>query len=121
VFQDKVVPPGHLSLVHCVVTMNKNMEKCLFHSVPTEMAVNRGMLPPPFKVSEGRQCVNAGIQSELQNTTRKIPHVGLLNDALTLSLQGSKEVSLHGTAANVSGPSIILFLTKKSPDLFPDG
>jgi hypothetical protein len=25
--------------------MNKNMEKRLFHSVPTEMAVDRGMLP----------------------------------------------------------------------------
>jgi hypothetical protein len=68
VFQDGVMPPGHPSLVHCVVTMNKNMEKC-------EMAVDRGILPPPFKVSEGGQCVNAGVQSKLQNTTRKIPHV----------------------------------------------
>jgi hypothetical protein len=57
-----------------VVTMNKNMEKCLFHSVPTEMALDRGTLPPPFKVSEGGQCVNAGVQRKLQNT-RKIPHV----------------------------------------------
>jgi hypothetical protein len=65
VFQDGVMPPGHPSLVHCAVTMNKNMEKRLFHSVPTEMAVDRGTLPPPFKVSEGRQCVNAGVQSKL--------------------------------------------------------
>jgi hypothetical protein len=75
VFQDGVMPPGHPSLVHCVVTMNKNMEKRLFYSVPTEMAVDRGMLPPPFKVSEGGQCVNAGVQSQLQKTTRKILHV----------------------------------------------
>jgi hypothetical protein len=53
VSQDRVMPPGHLSVVHCVVTINKNMEKRLFHCVPTKMAVDRGMLPPPFKVSEG--------------------------------------------------------------------
>jgi len=58
-----------------VVTMNKNMEKRLFHTVSAEMAVDRGTLPPPCKVSEGGQCVNAGVQSKLQNTTRKIPHV----------------------------------------------
>jgi hypothetical protein len=75
VFKDRVMPPGHPSLVHCVVTMNKNIEKHLFHSVFTEMAVDRGTLPPLFKVSEGGQCVNAGIQSKLQNTTRKILHV----------------------------------------------
>jgi hypothetical protein len=45
VFQDGVMPPGHPSLLRCVVTMNKNMEKHLFHSDPTEMAVDRGMLP----------------------------------------------------------------------------
>jgi hypothetical protein len=39
------------------------------------MAVDRGTLLPPFKVSEGGQCVNAGVQSKLQNTTRKIPHI----------------------------------------------
>jgi hypothetical protein len=111
VFQDGVIPPGHPSLVHCVVTMNKNMEKCLFHSVPTEMAVDRGTLAPPIKVSEGWQFVNAGIQSELQNTTWKIPHIGLPGDALTLSLQ-ENEVSLHGLTADASGPCIIL-LTKK--------
>jgi hypothetical protein len=55
--------------------MNKNMEKHLFHSVPTEMTVDRGTLPPPFKVSEGGQCMNAGVQSKLQNTMRKVPHV----------------------------------------------
>jgi hypothetical protein len=49
--------------------MNENMEQRLFHSVPTEMEVDRDILSPPFKVSEGGQCVNAGIQ----NTTRKIP------------------------------------------------
>jgi hypothetical protein len=74
VFQDGFILTGHPSLVHHVVTMNKNMEKRLFHSVPTEMAVDRGMLPPPFKVSEGGQCVDAGVQNKLQNTTRKIPH-----------------------------------------------
>jgi hypothetical protein len=89
------MPPGHPSLVHCVITMNKNMEKRLFHSVPKEMAVDSSMLPSPFKVTEGGQCVNAGIQSKLQNTTRKIPHVGLPSDALTLSLQESKGVTLH--------------------------
>jgi hypothetical protein len=57
------------------MSMNKKMEKSLFHSVPTEMAVERGKLPPPFQVSEGGQCVNAGVQSKLQNTTRKIPHL----------------------------------------------
>jgi hypothetical protein len=55
--------------------MNKKMEKHLFHSVPTEMALDRGTLPPPLKVSEGGQCVNAGIQRKLQNTMMKIPHV----------------------------------------------
>jgi hypothetical protein len=74
-FKTEVMPPGHLFLVHCVVAMNKNMEKCLFHSVPTEIAVDRGTLPPPFKVSERGQCVNAGVQSKLQNTTKKIPYV----------------------------------------------
>jgi hypothetical protein len=101
--------------------MNKTMEKRLFHSVPTEMAVDRGTLPPPFEVSEGGQCVNAGIQSKLQNTTRKIPHVCLPSDALTFSLQQSKEVTLHGIAVDASGPCIILLLTKNSPDLLPDG
>jgi hypothetical protein len=62
VFKDGVMPPGYPSLVHCVIMMNKNMEKCLFHSVPTEMAVDRGTLAPPFKVSEGGQCVNPGIK-----------------------------------------------------------
>jgi hypothetical protein len=80
--------------VHCVVPMNMNMEKHLFHSVPTEMALDRGTLPPLFKVGEGGECVNAGIQSILQNTTMKILHVQLPSDALTLSLQESKEVSL---------------------------
>jgi hypothetical protein len=56
------MPPGDLSLVQCVVTMNKNMEKRLFHSVPTNIAIDRGTLPLPFKVSEGGQCVNAGVQ-----------------------------------------------------------
>jgi hypothetical protein len=51
------------------------MEKRLFHSVPTEIAVDRGRLSPPFQVSKGGQCVSAGIQSKLQNTMRKIPHV----------------------------------------------
>jgi hypothetical protein len=84
------MPPGHPSLVRCVVTMNKNMEKHLFHSVPTEMAVDRGTLPPPPKVSEGGQCVNAGLHRNFQNTMKKIPHLGLPSDALTLSLQESK-------------------------------
>jgi hypothetical protein len=115
------MPPGHPSLVHCAITMNKNMEKHLFHSVPKEMAVDRGTLPPPFKVSEGGRCVNADNQSKLQNTTRKIPHVGLPSDALTLSLQESKEVSLHGIAADASGPCIILFLTKNRVSLCWNG
>jgi hypothetical protein len=51
--------------------MKKNMEKNLFHSVLTEMAVDRGTLSPPFKSSEGGQCVTAGVQSELQNTTKR--------------------------------------------------
>jgi hypothetical protein len=109
------------SLVHCVVTMKKNMEKRPFYSVPTELAVDRGTLPLPFKVIEGGQCVNAGVQSKLQNTTRKIQHVGLPNDALTLSLRESKEVSMHGIAVDPSGPCIILFFTKNSSDLLPDG
>jgi hypothetical protein len=113
------MPPGHPSLVHCVVTMNKNMEKRLFHSVPTEMAIDRGTLPPPFKVSEGGQCVNTGVQSKLQNTTRKIPRVLLPSDALTLILQQIK--ALHCIAADASGPYIILLFTKNSPDLLPDG
>jgi hypothetical protein len=78
------------------------------------------MLPPPFKVSEGGQCVNAGVQSKLHNNTRKIPHVRLPSDALTLSLQQSKEVSLHGIAADATGPCIILLLTKNFPDHLPD-
>jgi hypothetical protein len=65
------VPPDHLSLDYYVFTMNKNIEQRLFHSVSKEMAVDRGTLPSPFKASEGGQCVNAGIQSELQNTTEK--------------------------------------------------
>jgi hypothetical protein len=72
--------------------MNKNMEKRLFHSVPTEIAVDRSTLPLPFKVSEGGQCVNAGIQSKLQNTTRKIPHVGLPSDALTSACKRAKRL-----------------------------
>jgi hypothetical protein len=96
-----------------VVTINKNMEKHLFHSVPTEMAVDRGTLPPPLKVSEGGQCVNIGIQSELQNTTRKIPHVQLPSDALNLSLQESKEVSLHGIATD----SLFVFFVPRHSDL----
>jgi hypothetical protein len=83
------------------------------------MAVDRGTLPAPVKVSEGWQCVNAGIQSKLQNTTRKFPHVGLLSDALTLSLQESKEVSLHGIAADASAPCVVILLKKNSPDLLP--
>jgi hypothetical protein len=101
--------------------MNKNMEKHLFHSVPTEMAVDRGSLPPPFEVGEGGQCVNAGIQRKLQNTTRKIPYEQIPSDVLTLSLQESKEVSMHGIVTDVSGPCIILFFMTKSPDLLPDG
>jgi hypothetical protein len=110
------MPPGHLTLVHCVVTMNKNMEKRLFYSIPTEMAVDKGTVPPPFKVSKGGQCVNADIQRKLQ----KIPHVGLPRDALALSLQESKEVSLHGITADTSIPYIILFLMKNSPGLMAD-
>jgi hypothetical protein len=93
--------------------MNKNMDKPLFLSVTTEMAFDRGMLPLPFGVSVVGECVNAGIQSKLQNTPRKIPLVRLPSNALTLSLQVSKEVSLHVIAADASGPCIILFLTKK--------
>jgi hypothetical protein len=55
--------------------MNKNMVKRLVHNVPTEMAVDIGTLSPSFKVSEGGQCVNAGVQIKLQNRTSKIPHV----------------------------------------------
>jgi hypothetical protein len=65
-------------------------------------------------VSEDGQCVNAGIQRKLQNTTRKIPHVGLPSYALTLSLQQYKEVSLHGIAVDARSPCIIFFL-KKNP------
>jgi hypothetical protein len=72
-------------------------------------------------VSEGGQCVNAGIQRKPQNTKRKIPHVGLPSDALTLSLRQCKEVSLHGIAVDASSPCIILFLMKNSSYLLPDG
>jgi hypothetical protein len=33
------------------------------------------VFPQRWQVSEGGQCVNAGVQSKLQNATRKIPHV----------------------------------------------
>jgi hypothetical protein len=81
------VPPGQPSLVQCVFTMNQNMEQRLFHHVPTELANDQSMLPPPSEVSEDGQRVNAAIHRKFQDTTRKVPHVGLSFDAFILSLQ----------------------------------
>jgi hypothetical protein len=67
--------------------MHQNMEQRLLHHVPTELAIDRSTLPPPFKVSEGGQRVYAAIDSKFQDTTKKVPHVGLPCDAFILSLQ----------------------------------
>jgi hypothetical protein len=81
------VPPGQPSLVQCVFTMDQNMEQHPLHHVSTELAIDQSMLPPPSKVSEGGQRVYAAIHSKFQDTTRKVPHVGLPCDAFILSLQ----------------------------------
>jgi hypothetical protein len=63
------------------------MEQHLLHHVPTELAIDPSTLPPPSEVSEGGQRVYAAIHSKFQDTTRKVPHVGLSCDAFILSLQ----------------------------------
>jgi hypothetical protein len=63
------------------------MEQHLLHHVPTELAIDRSMLPPPSEVSEGGQHIYAAIHSKFQVTTRKVPHVGLPCDGFILSLQ----------------------------------
>jgi hypothetical protein len=60
------------------------MEQHLIHHVPTELVIDRSMLPPPSEVSEGGQ---RAIHSKFLDTTRKVPHVGLPCDAFILSLQ----------------------------------
>jgi hypothetical protein len=42
------------------------------------------------------------MQSNLQNITRKVSHIGFLCDALALSLQQCKEVALHSIPADAS-------------------
>jgi hypothetical protein len=87
VIQDRIVPPGHPFLVQCVFTMDQNMKQRLLHHVPTELEIHPSTLPPPSEVSEGRQRVYAAIHKKFQNTTRKVPQVGLPCDAFILSLQ----------------------------------
>jgi glyceraldehyde-3-phosphate dehydrogenase/erythrose-4-phosphate dehydrogenase len=70
-----------------VFTMDENIEQRLFHDVPTELAIDRSMIPLPSEVSEGVQHVYAAIHSKFQGTTRKVPHVPLPCDAFILSLQ----------------------------------
>jgi hypothetical protein len=67
--------------------MDQNMEQRLLHHVLTELAIDQSTLPPPSEVSEGGQRVYAAIYSKFQDTTRKVPHVGLPCDAFTLRLQ----------------------------------
>jgi hypothetical protein len=67
--------------------MDENMEQRLLHHAPTELAIDRSMLAPPSKVSEGGQHVYAAIHSKFQDSTRKIPHVDFSCDAFILSLQ----------------------------------
>jgi hypothetical protein len=87
VIQDGIVPPDQPSLVQCVFTMGQNMEQRLLHHVPTELVIDRSMPFPPSEVSEGGQRVYAAIHSKFQDTTGKVPHVGLPSDAFILSLQ----------------------------------
>jgi hypothetical protein len=68
-------------------TMDQNMEQHLLHHVPTELAIDQIMLPPPSEVSEGGQRVYAAIRSKFQDTTRKVPYVQLPCDAFILNLQ----------------------------------
>jgi hypothetical protein len=87
VIQDGIVPPGQPSLVQCVFTMDQSMKQHLLHHVPTELEIDRSMLPSPSEVSEGGQHVYAAIHSKFQDSTRKVPHVGLPCDAFIISLQ----------------------------------
>jgi hypothetical protein len=87
VIQDGIVPLGQPSLVQYVFTMDQNVEQRLLHHVPTELAIDRSTLSLPFEVSEGGQRVYAAIHSKFQDTTRKVPHVGLPCDAFILSLR----------------------------------
>jgi hypothetical protein len=82
VIQDGIMPPGQPSLVQCVFKMDQNMEQR-----PTELAIDQSTLPLPSEVSEGGQHVYAVIHSKFQDTTKKVPHVGLPCDAFILSLQ----------------------------------
>jgi hypothetical protein len=81
------VPPGQPSLVQYVFIMDENMEQRLLHHVSTELASDRSMLPPPSEVNNCGLRVYAAIQSKFQDTTKKVPHVGLPCDAFILSLQ----------------------------------
>jgi hypothetical protein len=87
VIQNGIMPSGQPFLVQCVFTMDQNIEQRLLHHVPTELAIDRSTLPPPSKVTGGGQRVYATIHSKFQDTTRKVPHVGLPCDAFILSLQ----------------------------------
>jgi hypothetical protein len=69
VIQDGILPPGQLSLVEWVFTMDENMEQCLLHHVPTELAIDQSALTPPSEVSEGGQRVYAAIHSKFQDTS----------------------------------------------------
>jgi hypothetical protein len=72
VIQDGIVPPGQPTLIQCVFTMDQNMEQRLLYYVPTELAIDQSMLPPPFEDREGGQRVYAAIYSKFQDTTRKV-------------------------------------------------
>jgi hypothetical protein len=50
VIQDGIVPPCQPSLFQCVFTMDQNMEQCLLHHVPTELAFYRSTLPHLFRL-----------------------------------------------------------------------
>jgi hypothetical protein len=115
------MPPGQPSLVQCVFTMYQTMEQRLLHHVPTELAIDQSTLTLLSEVSKGGQHVYATIHSKFQDTTRKVPHVGLPCDAFILSLQKSEEVFLHSILADASTPCLVLLLLKNSPNFSPDG
>jgi hypothetical protein len=45
VIQDRIVPPGQPCLAQCVFTMDQNIEQRLLYHVPTELTIDRSMLP----------------------------------------------------------------------------
>jgi hypothetical protein len=81
------MPKGQPCLVQCVFTIDQNMEQSQLHHVPTELAFDLSALLAPSMASEGGKCVYAAIHSKFQDTTRKVPHVGLPCDAFNLSPQ----------------------------------